>query len=472
MPLSQMPDTRIALSGAGNGASRSSSPFGTLGQLMQIKEQQAVYQQREQQQEQERRAMEDDDAIRSTLPKYERPDEAIDDLYRQGRATAAAKLGTSIYNQRKAATESYDAQVKSMTDRMGLMTQMLQGVHDDAAYQSARRAVIQMGAPVFGPGIADQLPTVYDQAKLDPIIAYGTKRADQLTKMHNATSELQAAYRDGSIRNPYAPGPNGEPPAISSPGVQAGGPWSKAHLDAQQTWTSIASKALSAADTQEEVDQNLKLLHSQGAPDEVLQQFPRFDIANPAAWQKQVADVTLSAKEKADIQSKAARDKVLKEQGDERNRIARDRAANANADGTGGRGSRLTAGRQSEVDAYRNKANAALEKEYREDTRRQAPIAIKKPEEVAQLPADQQKEYAAMMLKYNADSTAAREDYIDRKLRIENDHRNESGQPSLEEAAQAAIERGDRKAYELVAKKYNALTGGFKPLSATVPWTR
>src|SRR4051812_34163149 len=165
MPFgSQLPDSRVTLSGMDNRPSP--GLFGTLGAMMQIKEQQAQMQDRQQRADADRRALEDDDAIRQTLPRYARPDEAIDDLYKQGRATAAAKLGTSIYNQRKAQTEAYDQQLVSSGKRLEQATQIGQGITDDAGYQAARPALISLLAPVYGDGINDVLPTSYDASHM------------------------------------------------------------------------------------------------------------------------------------------------------------------------------------------------------------------------------------------------------------------------------------------------------------------
>ena len=116
MPV--MPDTRIPLSGddgGGGGRSSFSSPLQTLGAMMQIKEQQQQFEAR-------RRAFEDDTETRNALQQCERPEDAIEHLWKTGRPSAAANLSKDVLGERTAKWQESDAQLKlqGTPDRAGL----------------------------------------------------------------------------------------------------------------------------------------------------------------------------------------------------------------------------------------------------------------------------------------------------------------------------------------------------------------
>lgn len=437
-----MPDTRIALSGIDNRPSP--GPFATLGGLMQIKEQQAYAQERQQQAEIQRRNLEDDDAIRQTLPRYQRPDEAIDDLYKQGRATAAAKLGTSIYNQRKTQTEAYDQQLQSSSKRLEQATQIGQSINDDASYQAARPALIELLAPVYGDGIRDVLPTTYDAEHMKRLVLAGTKTTDRMRAEHEAAGDLMTAFEKGAISNPYAPGGqlNADTKGANANAVrvapgQAGAQWSKPAMDVWDGYLKAASRVLPQADSKEQWDAYLTILHNQGAPDDVLRQIPQWDESNPAKSRKAAAQLGLNQKEQADI----ANQTKTREQESERIGLERERVQIAkqkvDQEAGGPQPKPLSASAQTQVDARRNTRNRALEK----------------------LHPDVKNE-----------SAAEQEQYADLKLQIENDHRNESRQKPFDEAAQDAVDSGDKASYDILAKKYAGATGGLRKLEDLVPW--
>jgi hypothetical protein len=393
--------------------------FGTLGAMMEIKEKQRELQQRRQREEVTRREMEDDDAIRTTLPKYDRPDEAIDDLYKQGRATAAAKLGTSIYNERKAQAAAYDAQLVSAGKRLTQAGQIAQGISDDATYRPARAALVELLQPLYGDGINDMLPTVYDPKQMKSIIASGTARAQQITAEHNAATEIQTALDKG--------------------------------VDRAEKFTKIGSNLLSQANSKEQWDGYVSQLYSMGAPKNVLAGFGDWDDADPAAARTRASKLGLTGKEESDITRAADRDKVLKDQGDERNRIARGRAATAalhagDGDGgsVGGRGSAVTATKHAELRKSRNKAFDDLDELYRADTKGG--------------------------VKFGEGEDEAKGEYVSRRIQIEDDDRDAHNMLPMKVVAERAVAAGDKKAYDTIAEKFKGTTKGLLTLDQVVPW--
>ena len=449
--MPRMPDTRIPLAGGGDdGGSMLRGPMATLGALMQIKEGQLQHQQRLRKEEMDRREIEDDDAIRTTLPRYARPDDAIDDLYKQGRATAAAKLGTSIFTERKKQLEAYDAKVTSTQKRMDQAAQMLHGIADgdEVSYQATRPAVVELLQPVYGQTINDLLPTQYDAKRIKALVAAGTKRSEQMTGEHNATLEAISAADKGLIANPYAAGG-----ALAQPGLQAGATWSKAALEIQDHLVKAASIALPNAQNKVQWDAYLTSLHNQGASDDTLRRIPQWDEANPDAARKAAAELGLSQKERADIVHQKETEKAAVE----RNKIAATRATAAAATaGAGGRG--ITPTRQSEIKERRNKRNAELEEAFK------AGWAVVKDVDVSGMPEPERRAH-------ELNKTTVQNEYVDAKLQIENDARNEDNMPSLEDAAKLAVAEGNRQAYDTVKRKFDAVTTGLRKLETVVPWS-
>jgi len=438
----RLPNSRIALAGSvdddepSSGLGALGPAFGTLGAMMRIKEQQDVMRQRQQQRAAQQREYEDDQAIRSTLPRYDRPDDAIDDLYKQGRATAAAKLGKSIYDERKAKAAAYDAQLVSGGKRLTQAGQIAQGVVDDATYRPARAALVDLLKPLYGEGINDVLPTTYDAKQMKALIAAGTARAQQITAEHNAAQELMAGFEKGAAANPYQAGG-----ALARPDVEAGAKWSKAALDVQASHKKGLSLVLPLARDKAQWDGYLDTFRSQGASEDTLKQIPVWDDKNPDASRKAAAEMNVTPKEKADI----AHQKEVEVQARRRNDIAASRAAQAGrTGGTTGRGTAITATGAKETRERRNKENADVDELYRGGTSSTSALTFENPEDKAE--------------------------YVARRLQIQNDYRDAFDKPSMDEAAQQAVDDGDREAYDEIAKEYTRASRGYKTLDSVVPW--
>jgi hypothetical protein len=446
-----MPDTRIpfgAFGGDGGGQQQSGGGgmFGTLGQMMQIKEQQMVYQDRQRKAEADRRELEDDDAIRTTLPNYEKPEDAITALYGQGRATAAAKLGSSIFTEREKQTKAYDAQLESTGKRLTQATQLLQGIKkgDNVAYKAVRPAVIELVRPMYGDAVNDLLPTEYNEETMRAVIAAGTKRSEQIQAEHNAAQILLQAHREGAIANPYQPGG-----PLAQAGVDPGAKWSEAYLKIQDLHKQAAATVMPNAQNKQQWDGYLETFHNQGMSDDTARQIPQWNEANPKESLQAVALLGVSPKDRADDARQAARDakvgeheKVMETQGQARVDIARTRAntaaANAGTGGTTGRGRQLTETSRYNIRKERNKRNGVIEKEFDSNP--------------------------------DKHTEPVRQQYVDQKLQSENDARNEEGMAPLDVAAKQAVAANDRTAYDRVRDKYNAVTAGYRKLEDVVPW--
>ena len=449
MPV-RLSDTRIPLSGAVDsnrqgGVGENFGPIATLGALMRIKESQMLHQQRLREEELKRRELEDDDAIRTTLQQYQKPDQAIDDLYKQGRATAAAKLGNSIFTERKKQVEAYDAQLLSTQKKLDFAAQQLQGVKDDVTYQALRPTLVQTLTPVYGQAINDMLPTQYNKQTVDALVAAGTTRSQHMTGEHNASQLLINAADKGLVANPYAPGGR-----LAEEGVEAGSRWSKAALEIQDNLLQAASITLPNAQNKTQWDAYLTNLHAQGASDETLRRIPQWDEADPDKSRKAAAELGLTQKDRATI----SHQKTMEEQGERRVKAAEARAGVA---GGGGRG--ISPTRTSEVRERRNKRNQELEKLFKEDW-----AARFKDVDTSEMTPEERQAH-------EADKTLAQTEYVDGKLQIENDARNEEGYAPLEEVAKQAVAEGDRQAYDTIKRKYDAVTTGLRKLESVVPWS-
>jgi hypothetical protein len=430
----QGPDPRIPIGAVAEGGGRGNGPggmFGTLGSMMQIKEQQQIYQlnQRKIQQQQEDDA--DDDAIRGTLQKYARPDEAVQDLWRQGRGNAASKLGKNISDQRKAQTAEFVARNDGMLKALGQASQIVDGVVDDATLKTATPALTALLEPYYGQGVRDMIPTTYgDGNGVKLLKAAGTTVANRLTAQRDAGTQLIRAYDSGLISNPYMegpPGPDGKPtpPALDAQGAPVGNKFSDNYWKARDHARQTVALSLSQVQNKTQLDSTLDVLHNQGIPLDMLQsaQSIPWDDANPDKSRKAIIDWGRTQAETDKVRHDKAMEDIAKTNADRRA---------ATGSGTTPAEKPLSSARQSVVDQRRNARNTALEKKYGADPR---------------MAGDASEE----------DRQAAIGEYADDKLQIENQRRNESRQQSLEDTAQQAVDDGDKAAYDKIASIYDGL---------------
>src|SRR5881227_2850549 len=118
--MSQL-DTRIPL-GVQPPQSSGSSPLRTLGQLTQLQEARGLNQQRQLANEAHRRDLEDDDALTQTLQNNGgNLDDAVDEMYRQGRSGVAATLSKHMLEARTQAGEALKTQNLNSDRRIGVI---------------------------------------------------------------------------------------------------------------------------------------------------------------------------------------------------------------------------------------------------------------------------------------------------------------------------------------------------------------
>jgi len=424
--MPQMSDTRIPLSGLSSqgGGQGSPGPLGTLGALMQIKEQQLRMQQQQREAERQRQDDEDDTVIRQTLSQYERPDDGIKQLYGRGQYRAAMKAGTMLANQRKAEATAYDEQLQSTGRRLDQAGQIAQGITDDLTLRASTPALVQLLEPIYGKSIADVIGTRYDKAHIDALVKAGTKRSEQITAEHNATTEWLDAYNKGAITNPYSSGVLQLPPGASPDAV--GAPHSKAELELADVYFKMAGKVLPQAQNKEQWDGYLGMLHKFGMPTNVATMIPQWDDADPDKSRTAARQLGMSVKEQEDAKS------------------ARIRAEKAGAPAAA---KGLSATRESELRLERTKADKKVEDDMREGG------------ENYWMPATPGDAFSVQDL-----TPFGKDEYVRRRLQNEDDDRGWHGKPPLLEEAQQALEANDRARYDALSRKFKNISGGLVTL--------
>jgi hypothetical protein len=465
----QLPDTRIPLSGlsgglGGGGGQASPGPLGTLGAMMKIKEEQQEFQRREREAEAARLAQEDDDELRWALQTYDRPDEAVDHLWKAGRAGVALKLSKSVAEERKARLEQYGAKVKSDGERLGQAAQILQGVKDDRSYQTARPAVLALVEPIYGQTINDALPTTYDEGRIQALVKAGTTRALTLQDEHNDVMEAQNLIQLGVAAGPPQPVPvldaqgnpvidpaTGQPKMRMQPGMRT-----KGGLEAIEGYNGLLTRRLSKAPTQQVWDATLEQGYNLGAPLDLLKGYGPWN--EDATKRAQQLGLTIPQEETGKVaQTNAAANLVR----------ARATAARAAAGGAGGGG--LTRSERRIVDTKADDEYEEVEEWARERHAKafeNAPLVVPDPDRPGKTkPAGPAPDFSLQQL-----SKADQLEYVRRRLRIENNRRRNSQMKSIDDAAKEAAETGDVAGYEKLRDMYDDLTQGLVPrLETRIP---
>jgi hypothetical protein len=449
--MPRMPDTRIPLSGlGGSGAQQGGgfNPMQTLGSLMQIKEQQLVYQQRQREAEKAQRDQEDEDAMRYTLQRHERPDEAIQDLWSQGRGVVASKLAASVYGERKARFDAQAAEQKATADQLEMASQIVSGITDEASLKVARPALIRLARPMIGDAVEDLIPTTYagNEARLKQLGTMGQQRAQQLTEQHNLTMETIAKYTAGMERAAPRPDPK--------TGELQPGNLSDAGLKMQDAYRDYLTRSLTTVDNQQDWDRTLQTAWSNGAPVEVLKDYA-WD-PDPNRRQQKLYKRGLTIPQEVNAANAAVRAETAQ---DREERLAR-----------GGTGGLTPAGRGVAVRA-RDTENRAIDKWVRSafDTdnpadREKGPDGKLKTDAAGHPLPIKKKPFRVEDLSENN-----KQEFVQRRLQNENNYRNQIGMPPLEDAAAAAAQRGDVAGYEKVRDIYNSLTQNLTLLEDLVP---
>jgi len=416
--MPQMPDTRIALSGLGGGGGQpSSGPLGTLGSLMQIKEQQ-------QQNEIRKRALEEDDALDSALKQFERRGDAVEHLYRQGYQGAASRLAKSVYDERKQEIDQQTAEMSNTAKRLEMAGQIMSAVNDDQSLRFSTPALGSLLEPVFGKGIYDQLGTKYDEGKKKMLMDWGTNRITQINEQHLQQQEGLAKWQAGQIADPVS------------------GMWSPQGLAIRQGYRSELANDLATAQNKEQWEYYLTKAHERKVPDDIVTEF--------GPW-------TTNAAERAFAIGLTGPQEATYDVGKDRAETAADREARllAAAGGGGARGG-MTAYQTWEAEGKKDKENEDTEDWAQE----QFDSAFRLKKNWPKGPDGKPKKPSFdLSLLPEADQ----QEFVKRKLRTENNDRRKRGLLPLDAAARRASQSGDTEGYAKLQEIYNSLTNGLVP---------
>lgn len=424
--MPRMPDARIALSGLGGssdggGDRPGGGLLGTIGAMMKIKEGQIELRAKQQ-------AEDDDHAIRQTLQQYTNPHEAIGALYQQGRARAAGVLSKQYADE---LTSQYDAEekhLKNVHERMSIGTNIVNGITDQQSFNTSLPALTDTLEPVFGPGIRDQLGTTYDPERLKAIAAYGTSTTDHLKQLQDAIDNKREAVTTGlAVR-------------------KSSQEFTEAQDKAQDhTYQALAGE-LSVAGNADEWNQAM-LRYRDQLPIDRLRSFGEYqDKESP----KRALQLGLDLKERATVEHQA----VTEAQGERRTKAIESRTAALNAKPAAGTAARaLAPGDAMRAREYHDTAVENLEKDIQND-----PKLRKDPKKLSE------------------EGVAERQRIMDaygvRKLRIENNWRTQTQQPTIEKQAELAQASGDTAKLEEAKTLYKNATGKDLVVKAAPPASR
>jgi hypothetical protein len=408
-------DTRIATSIA---QPQAISPFKTLGQLAQLKDQQGLNRQRQLENEKRRRDLEDDDALTESLQRHGNVDDAIDDLYQQGRADIASALSTHVNQARKAALDRVSAQADADKKRIEMATNIFQTVSDQKSLETATAAA----RPIIGDDLMQYVPKEYgDGAGVKQIVGWGTSRQEYLAQQQNVIAN---AHKAADLSN------------------QAARDWETRQENKRKAaveWTKTIGNALALTPNQDEWDTYQRLavdpVNGLGVPAPVVAQFG--SVWSPAAVTRAKKLAMTPAEQDASANAAsnvAAREREVKVRED----LLKDQETR------GGR--QLTPNAVSDIEGDTQRRYDALEKDAREID----PRTGRSLRDMADDPSES--------------GAGARRELAQRKLTIENGDRRRRGMPTIEEAEQIYAQQGDQTKLRQVRNAYKKLTGDVTPM--------
>lgn len=428
-------DTRIPLSSQ---APPARSPLQAIGVLGQLQAQAELGEQRRLMNEQRQRALEDDEAIRSTLPRHPRPDDAIEDLYRQGRPSAAAALSKNVFEYRKSQADALKTDLDNRKAKFKMASQILRGVLIDGtenAYQSALPAVRSL----VGDDLASQLGSQYDKKTIEGALAWGDEYDSYLDGQLKATKAASEA-----MDLQHKP----EVDAIAR---------AKNQEDAYTHWMKAASNSLGVVKNQQQLDTVRAALIGAGAPPAIFDQFGDYD----AGFNERARKLGMTAAEEGQEANSAAIREQAKATAGETKRYhdamieerRRDREQRAAGAGTpGGRGITPTA--VSELKVRKHRAYEEAEKAYKEAVDPLLSQTDAKSGQRRTATPEDQAQYEALT-----------REHAQRKLQIEDTFRDEMGLPPIL-ATEYQLRSDKSKATDLrkIRNEYKMLTGEETPL--------
>lgn len=459
MPV--MPDTRIA-GGAlstlsGGQASGESGVFGTLGQMMKIKEGQSLLKQRELETQKAQIAMDEAQRkqaaqarARQALQTHERPEDAIDWLMKNGDREEAGELATTTYTARKQQLEAAGAATKAQADTLDYVGQMAQGWDSQATLDVGRPVAIKMLRPLYGDAAESMVPKVYDEAGKAQIAAgikSATSRATTLNDAHNAITRGIARYTAGLER---APGQiDKETGEVIRPGN-----WSYNGLQMINLYREGLAQDLKMANSEEAWNAVLQTHYDTGTPEEVLKAAKGWH-PDPKVREERLRDLGMTIKEQTNADTAAARTESYIE-----------RNTNLNNRNPGGQTpTQANALQDRQHDGY-----AEIEKWFRQ-VHEDDVLANEKnwPTETdPKSPKSGQRVKPGLSVQ-NLTPEHQRE-YVEKKLYLENTTRTRRNPPELplQDAARVASQAGDMGEYTRLENIFNGLTQGLVKLNTIV----
>ncbi len=465
MPV--MPDTRIPLSSVSEGGQQS-SPFQTLGALMQMKEHQQLYQQRQREAEKQRQVQEEDDLVSRVVPMFGKPEDALEELRQAGPvgARASIRYGQKLYEMRKSELEAQDSELKTADSRLGHAGQVASSVTDQTSWDTALPVLKKTLTPLYGDKIVDLLPTVYDKAKVAALVTAGTNRQLQIQMQRDKLTAANQAYDAGLIdqgeyRQQYDPSyvPTEEDRKVKI--------YSPNGMKAQQAQREFLGRELQNAESGEDWDRILSTANARGVSTAVANEFDALGGWSPTARDK-ARNLALTVAERAQLENQAAGAATRAAQAEtaaerEARLLA---AANAARTGGGQSGGGPTAA-QSRAWAEQSKIEDDITK-VEEWAAEQVPSPPSKPGSTApgEWPKEQQGKSGYQLM-----PPSAQKEYIRRRVDLENRSRTRTQNlPTIEQAAKAAVAAGDQEGYNKLNETYSAITQGLGKLEDIVKW--
>ena len=459
MPI--MPDTRIPLSTITNSGPES-SPFQTLGALMEIKEHQQLYDQRRRAAEKELRLKEEDDLVGAVVPQFPKPEDALTHMRTLGPVgvRASIRYGQKLYETRKAELEAQDSELKTGITALGHAGDIAAGVTGQASWDTAVPALKRVLQPTYGDKVADMLPTVYDPAIINALRQSGMKASERLTQQRDLIAAGLDVYKAGmtNAQQFFKQHPELMPEGGMDPNLSIYAPDA---LDAQEKSREVASRLYSATENQESWDEVTRMLDSRGFPSSVLREFGEwegpqsrdraFTLGLPVEKQASGA----AAAQGADTRQLQA------ETAAQREKRLLDAAGQAGGGGAAAAGPTAADQRrwaeENDIEEGITKTEEWVKSEYGARPRKQMPDP-KDPTKTVPQPFG-----------YERLDEETKKEYVKRRVSLENRSRTRlQGLPPIQQAAKTAAANGDVEGYNKLREVYAGITNGLDNLEDLV----
>jgi SOS-response transcriptional repressor LexA len=412
-------DTRIPLGVQPEQSSGTGGPLRTLGQLTQLQEMRGLNRQRDLASQQRQRELEDDDAMREALSSSATPDDAITALYRQGRARVAGGLSKQVAEQRKSQSDQLKVDLDNSDRALTLVTNMLDGVTDTQGLGTVRE-----NAAKIAPGLVKYIPAEFDPEEIKRVTDLGRKQSEYLKltglalENDNKAQTMKLAAQKGLDEH------------------------LEALRGAEAYQRKAASQLLATTQSQADLDGKQRLLANRGYSDSVLAEFGNEWTPAYGARARQLG---MTSTEQASTDNAAANTALRGREVKVREKELQDRESAA-ANGTPAVSRPITPTAASAVKRAKKREFDDFEKDIR------TPNAAN---------ANEIPLYTRMA----TGDPAARAEVAQQKLDIENDARDQMGQPSIEAAERQYAETpGAEAKLRQLRAYYRKLTGDDTPM--------